>query len=149
MVSHKKYKNVDIPQKLNHYFSSIHRPKQKFYCIDWSIAVETIGHKVNGNTRESMYFTHEGATSISCCKPLKSVDQVTYVGCYILSAQSETKKCLAIAIERLSILRKFDFSHKMKWYFSRLCVSLLLYGYSIRVKRKCPLEKEERCPMDF
>ena len=66
-----------------------------------------IGLYVNGNITEYMCFKQKRAISNSSSKPLKLVNQFTYLDCNISSTESDVSICLAKAlnaIDRLSII---------------------------------------------
>ena len=52
---------------------------------------------VNANKTDFIYFKLEGAITTLSCKPLKLVDQFTYIGSYISSAESNVNVRLAKA----------------------------------------------------
>ena len=70
--------------------------------------------------------------SISNNKPLKFVDQFTYLGSNISSKESDVSIRIGntwTSINRLSNSKKFDLSDKIKReFFQTVAVSVLLYG---------------------
>ena len=87
---------------------------------------------MNVNKTEFMCFKQKGAISTLSDKPLKLMDQFTYIS----SNNSSTKNVVNIylakpwnAIFRLSIIWKSNLSNKIKWnFFKAVAVSKVLYG---------------------
>ena len=63
---------------------------------------EAVGFYVNANKTEFMSFKQEGATSALSCKPLKLVNQFTYLGRNISSTKSDTNICELLSTGRRS-----------------------------------------------
>ena len=76
----------------------------------------------------------QGAISTLCGKPLKLVDQFTYLSSNISSPERDVNICITKvwnALDRLLLIWKSDLSGKIKWdFFQVVTVSLLLYGCS-------------------
>ena len=85
---------------------------------------------INVFKAEYMYFKPKGVISTLCDKPLKLVDQFTYFGSNILSMEGDVNirfEKVLYAIDRLSIIWKFNVSDKIKRYiFRAAAVSILL-----------------------
>ena len=91
--------------------AQIHQPKPNPYCIAWS--KQAGGIYVNTNKIEFMCFK-QGVISTLSGKPLKSVDQFTYLSSNISFTERDINICL---MNRLLIIRKSDLSHDVKWHF--------------------------------
>ena len=95
-------------------------------------AARGIGLYVNSDKTEFMCFKQDGDISTLDGKPLKLVDQFTYLGSNISSTESDVNIRIGkawTAIDRLSIIWKSDLSDKIKReLFQAVAVSLLLYG---------------------
>ena len=81
------------------------------------IAAGGIGLYMNANKIELMCFKQEGAIFTLSAKPLKLVDQFTYLGCNISSTESDVNMYLAkvwTALDSLSIIWKSDLFDKIK-----------------------------------
>ena len=98
-------------------------------------AARSIEFYVNTNKTKYMCLRLKGSISTLSGKPLKLVDKFSFLGCNILSAESDVNKLLAKtwnAIDRLSIIWKFYLSNKIKWdFYQAVIVSILLYGHTI------------------
>ena len=79
-----------------------------------------------------MCFKQKGANPTLSGKPLKLVDQFTYLVSNISSTEIDVNICLAKAwndIEKLSIIWKSDLSDKIKRdFFQAVAAFILLYG---------------------
>ena len=76
----------------------------------------SIGRYRNANKTEYMCFKQKGAISTLNGKPLELVDQLTYLGSNISSTESDDNISLMKAwnaIDRLSIIKKFDLFDKI------------------------------------
>ena len=110
-------------------FSQIYLPKPNPNCLEWSKQQEAL---VSTWTQVNQSFKRDGDISTLSGRPLKFVDNTTYLGSYITSTESDVNIHLAkawTAIDRLSIIWKSDVSYKIKQdIFQALVVSILLYG---------------------
>ena len=104
-------------------------------------AAGSIGLCMNANKNEFMSFCREGAIFTLSNRPLKSIDQFTYLGSNISSNESDVITWLAkawTAIDWLSIIWKSDCSNKIKQgFFQTVAVSVLLYGCTSSTQTKC------------
>ena len=83
---------------------------------------------MNADKTEFKCFKQDGVISTLNGKPLKLVDQFTYLGSNILLTESNIHVGKT-AIDRFSIIWKFDLSDKIKRDFSlAVDISVLLYG---------------------
>ena len=91
--------------------------------------------KVKTSKTENMYFKQIGTNSTLSGKPLKVVDQFTYLGSNISSIESDVNiRFVKVrnAIDRLSIIWKSNLSDEIKRDFLHaVAVSILLYGCTI------------------
>ena len=81
--------------------------------------------------KHSICFKREGAISTLSGKPIKLVDKFTYLGSSISSTERDVNIRLVkawTAVNRLSIIWKSDLSDKIIRDFSKLWLSILLYG---------------------
>ena len=95
-------------------------PSAKFLLHSLKQEAGVINIYVNANKAEFIYFKWKGAISTLSGKPLKVVDQFTYLGCNISSTECDVNICLAKAwasIDRLFIIRKSDLFEKRKQDF--------------------------------
>ena len=87
---------------------------------------------MNSNKTEFMCFKQEGAISTLSDKSLKLIDKFVYLSSSISSTESDVNIFLAklwTAINRLSIIWKFNLSNKIKQdFFQALTVSVLVIG---------------------
>ena len=90
-------------------------------------AVGGIGLYANTNKTEFSCFKQE--SDISTWSGRLKVNKFSYLGSYISFTESDINTCLAkewVAIDRLSIIWKFDLSDKIKQYFFQaVSVSIL------------------------
>ena len=95
-------------------------------------AAASIGLYVNAHKTEYMCYNQTGDISTLEGTPLKLVDKFTYLGSSVESTEKDIETRLTkawTAINRLSIIWKWDLSDKMKRSFFQAAVtSILLYG---------------------
>ena len=111
-------------------------------------AIGSIDLYVKANETEFTCFKQEGAISTLCGKPLKLVDQFTYLGSNISSTENDVIICIGKAwttVDRLLIIWKSDLSDKIKWdFFQAVVVSVLLYRCTTKTLMKCTEKKPNR-----
>ena len=109
------------------------------YCLEQ--ASNDIGLYVNSDKTVFMCFKQNGVISTLTDKPLKLVDQFTYLSSNISSTESGVYKCIGmawIAIDSLSIIWKSDHSEEIKWeFFKFVAISVILYRCTTWPLRKC------------
>ena len=92
-----------------------------------------IGLHVNANKKSTCFKQGRGFSTLNG-KPLKLVDQFSYLGSNISSTKNYVNILIRkawIAIDRLSFIWKSDHSDKIKQeYFQAVVVSVLLYSCS-------------------
>ena len=102
---------------------------------------------MNPDKTEFMCFKQDRAISTLNSKPL-NLDEFTYLSSNISSTESDVNICIGgvlTAIDKLLIIRKLDFSDKVKRdFFQVVAMSVLLYGCNTRTQMKCLKEKLDR-----
>ena len=97
-------------------------------------ATESIGLDVNADKNDKLCFNQESDMSTLNDGSLKLIENFTYLGSSVSSAESDMNMQLVkvrTAIDRLSIISKSDSSDKLKQNFiEAVVVSILLYGYT-------------------
>ena len=95
-------------------------------------AAASIGLHVNAHKTEKMCYNQTGDISTLVVTLLKLVDKFTYLGSSVSSTEKDIDTRLTkawTAIDRLSIIWRFDLTDKMKCcFFQIVVVSILLYG---------------------
>jgi len=95
-------------------------------------AAKDIGLYVNSGKTEFMSFKKKGNISTLDGKPLKSVEQFTYLGSNISSTESDVNTRIAkawSATNKLSVIWRSNLPDKLKrQFFQAVVVSVLLYG---------------------
>ena len=95
-------------------------------------AAAGIGLHVNAHKTEYMCFNQTGDISSLDGSSLKLVDKFTYLGSSVSSTEKDIDMRLTkvwTAINRLSVIRKFDPTDEMKHsFFQTAVMSILLYG---------------------
>ena len=92
---------------------------------------------MNANKTESTYFKPGGAISTPRGKPLKLVGQFIYLYSNISSTETDINKRLAkawAAIDRLSVLWKFDLSDKMGFLSNCGCVHTTVWMHHMEAE---------------
>ena len=86
---------------------------------------------VNVNKTEFLCLKKERVISTLSCKPLKFIDQFTYLDSKILSTENDVNihlEKVLTATDRLWIIWNSDLLEKIKWnFFLTVAVSILLY----------------------
>ena len=99
-----------------------------------------IGLYVNANRTEFMGFKQKVTIFTLSGKPLKWVDQFTYLGSNISSTESDINICLVkvwSTIDRLLIIWQSNLSDKIKWdFFQAVAVFILLHRYTTWTLKK-------------
>ena len=102
------------------------------HSLEWATA--GIGLHVNAHKNEYMCFNQTGDISTLEGTSLKLVDKFTYLGSSVSSTEKGIDTRLTktwTAIDKLSIIWKFNLTDKMKRsFFQAAVVSILLYGCS-------------------
>ena len=105
-------------------------------CLLHSLVYATRGISlyVNSDKIEFMSFKQDGVSSTINGKPLKLVYQFTYLGCNILSTESDVSICIGkawTAIIRFSTIWKSDLSDKIRILPSCSCISTIVWQHHL------------------
>ena len=127
---------IDTPAQAE---SLLHSLKQA------AVVAGDIGFYMNTNKTDHMCFKQKGAISTPSSKPLKSIDQFTYLSSNISSTESDVNIYLVKtwkAINSLWIIWRSDLSDRIKQdFFQALVVFILLYRHTTGTLTKC-IEKK-------
>ena len=117
------------------HFLQIHLPKLNPQLYSLEQAARGIGFYVNTIIIEFMRFKQEGAISILSGKPLKLVDQFTYLNSNISSTETDVNICQTkawTAIDRLSIIWNLNSNRIKQVLFSSCgCVSTAVWVHHL------------------
>ena len=113
-------------------FPQIHLRKLNVFFIVFEQVAKGTGLDANLDENRLHLFKPNGAISILNVKPIKLVDDFSYLSSNISSTESDDSICFGKAwnaIERLLAIWKFYISDKIKWkFFPAVAVSVLLYN---------------------
>ena len=110
----------------------------KYTC---SCRISAVHLGVDSKIKQSLCFMPDGTISFLYGKLLKLIHQFIYLGSNISFTESVVNICISIAriaLDRLSTLWKSNISDKIKWeFFQSVTVSVLLYGCTTWLQKKC------------